>query len=88
MNFIFFLGRLHVLVLHLPIGIVVAVFVLEWLSRKEKYRYLQAAAPFLWGAMGLAAVATVALGYMHFAEGGFTGLSFRSRWGWRCRLRP
>ena len=75
MNFIFFLGRLHVLVLHLPIGIIVALFVLEWLSRKEKYRYLEVASPFLWGAMALSALATVVLGYMHFAEGSFTGLS-------------
>ncbi|MEO8465322.1 MAG: c-type cytochrome domain-containing protein [Gammaproteobacteria bacterium] len=75
MDFIFFLGRLHVLVLHLPIGIIVALFVLEWLSRKEKYRYLQVAAPFLWGAMGLTAVATVVLGYLHFSEGSFSGLS-------------
>ncbi|HVY65448.1 MAG TPA: c-type cytochrome domain-containing protein [Gammaproteobacteria bacterium] len=75
MDFIFFLGRLHVLVLHLPIGIIVALFVLEFLSRREKYRYLQAAAPFLWGAMALSALATVLLGYMHFAEGSFTGPS-------------
>ena len=75
MNFVFFLGRLHVLVLHLPIGIIVALFALEWLSRKEKYRYLQGAAPFLWGAMGLTAIATVVLGYMHFSEGSFSGLS-------------
>jgi uncharacterized membrane protein len=75
MNFVFFLGRLHVLILHLPIGIIVALFALEWLSRKEKYRYLQTAAPFLWGAMALSAIATVVLGYMHFSEGSFTGLS-------------
>ena len=75
MDFIYFLGRFHVLVLHLPIGIIVALFVLEWVSRKEKYRYLQAAAPFLWGAMALSALATVLLGYMHFAEGSFTGPS-------------
>jgi uncharacterized membrane protein len=75
MDFLYFLGRFHVLVLHLPIGIIVALFVLEWLSRKEKYRHLEAAAPFLWGAMALSALATVALGYMHFAEGAFTGSS-------------
>ena len=75
MDFIFFLGRLHVLLLHLPIGIIVALFLLEWASRKEKYRYLQAAAPLLWGAMGVSAVATVVLGYLHFTEGSFTGLS-------------
>jgi uncharacterized membrane protein len=61
--------------LHLPIGIIVVLFVLEWLSRKDKYRYLEVASPFLWGAMALSALATVLLGYMHFAEGSFTGPS-------------
>jgi uncharacterized membrane protein len=75
MNLIYFLGRFHVLVLHLPIGIIVVLFVLEWVSRKEKYRYLQAAAPFLWGAMAISAAVTALLGYMHFSEGGFGGAS-------------
>jgi uncharacterized membrane protein len=75
MDFLYFLGRFHVLVLHLPIGIIVAVFVLEWLARKEKYKYLEAASPFLWGAMALSALATVTLGYLHFAEGSFVGSS-------------
>ncbi len=75
MDFLYFLGRFHVLVLHLPIGIIVAVFFLEWFARKDKYRYLEAASPFLWGAMALSALVTVALGYMHFAEGAFTGSS-------------
>lgn len=75
MNFVFFLGRFHVLMLHLPIGIIVVLFLMEWLSRKEQYRYLQSALPFLWGAMAVTSVLTVALGYMHFAEGSFTGQS-------------
>jgi uncharacterized membrane protein len=75
MDFIYFLGRFHVLALHLPIGIIVALFVLEWLSRKPKYRYLEGASPFLWGAMALTALLTVLLGYLHFTEGGFTGPS-------------
>jgi uncharacterized membrane protein len=75
MDFIFFLGRFHVLVLHLPIGIIVALFVLEYLSRKERYRYLEAASPYLWGATAISAVFTVVLGFMHFAEGSFTGPS-------------
>jgi len=75
MDFIFFLGRLHVLLLHLPIGMIVALFLLEWLSRKDKYRYLEAASPFLWGATAISALVTVLLGYMHFAEGSFTGPS-------------
>ena len=75
MDFVYFLGRFHVLVLHLPIGMIVALFLLEWLSRKEKYRYLATASPFLWGATAISALVTVLLGYLHFAEGSFTGPS-------------
>jgi uncharacterized membrane protein len=75
MDFIFFLGRFHVLALHLPIGIILALFVLEYLSRKERYRYLDAASPYLWSATAISAVVTVVLGFMHFAEGSFTGPS-------------
>ena len=39
MDFVYFLGRFHVLVLHLPIGIIVALCVLELLSRKYRHRY-------------------------------------------------
>src|SRR5688572_8435754 len=75
MDFVYFLGRFHVLVLHLPIGIIVALFVLEYVSRKERYRYLEAASPYLWGATAISALVTVVLGFMHFAEGSFTGPS-------------
>lgn len=75
MDFIFFLGRFHVLVLHIPIGIIVAVLIMEWLLRKEKYRHLEPAAGFLWMAGAVSAVVTVVLGYMHFAEGGFASAS-------------
>jgi uncharacterized membrane protein len=75
MDFVYFLGRFHVLVLHLPIGIICALCVLEILSRKERYRYLEAASPYLWGATALTALVTVVLGFMHFTEGSFTGPS-------------
>jgi len=75
MEFLYFLGRFHVLVLHIPIGLIVAIFVLEWLARRENYRHLQAASPFLWGAAAISALVTVTFGYMHYAEGGFTGAS-------------
>ena len=75
MDFIFFLGRFHVLVLHLPIGMIVALFVLEYLSRRERFRYLEAASPYLWIATAVSAVITVVLGFMHFSEGSFTGSS-------------
>jgi uncharacterized membrane protein len=75
MDFIYFLGRFHVVVLHVPLGIIVALVGLEWASRKEKYRELGAASPYLWGAAAVSALITVLFGYMHFAEGGFDGPS-------------
>jgi uncharacterized membrane protein len=75
MEFIYFLGRFHVLVLHIPIGIITALLIFEWLVRKEKYKDLEAAAPFLWIVGAASAVLTVMLGYMHFSEGGFEGSS-------------
>jgi uncharacterized membrane protein len=54
---------------------IVALFVLEYLSRKERWRYLEAASPYLWGATAISALVTVLLGFMHFAEGSFTGAS-------------
>src|SRR5512143_2672129 len=74
-DLLFFLGRFHVLALHLPIGIVVVAVVLDFAARRERYRALAQAATFLSGAAALSAVLTVALGYLHFAEGGFAGPS-------------
>lgn len=75
MDFIYFLGRFHVLALHIPIGIIVAIVILEWLARREQYRHLEAASPFLWIAAAVSALLTVALGYMHWAEGNFGSAS-------------
>jgi len=74
-NFVFFVGRFHVLALHLPIGIVIAAVVLDWVARRPRYAALAPASPFFWGAAAISAVVTAALGYMHFAEGAFTGPS-------------
>lgn len=75
MDFIYFLGRFHVVVLHVPLGIIVALVGLEWAARKEKYAYLAGASPYLWGAAAISALVTALFGYMHFAEGGFSGSS-------------
>jgi len=74
MDFLYFLGRFHVLVLHLPIGIICALFVLEWLARKEKYRYLEPASPFLWGAMALTALVTGSIAAAGSSVRGLTSL--------------
>jgi uncharacterized membrane protein/mono/diheme cytochrome c family protein len=82
-EFGFFLGRFHVLALHLPIGIVIAAVVLDWLARRPRYASLANAAPLLWGLAAVSAVLTAALGYLHFGEGGFTGPSAEAHrlWG-------
>jgi uncharacterized membrane protein len=72
-DIVFFLGRFHVLALHLPIGMLCAAVAVDWLARKRPA--LDPAVPFLWGATAASAVLTVTLGYMHFAEGGFSGPS-------------
>src|SRR5215207_8719131 len=74
-EFGFFLGRFHVLALHLPIGIVIAAVVLDWIARRPRYAALAQAAPFLWAAAAISAVLTALLGYLHFGEGSFTGPS-------------
>jgi Planctomycete cytochrome C len=72
-DFVFFLGRFHVLALHLPIGIILAALALDWTARRPAYRQLAVLSPFLWALAAASAVLTVVLGYMHFAEGAFSG---------------
>jgi len=72
-EFIFFLGRFHVLVLHLPIGMLLLTVTLDFFSRSARYHYLSPALPLCWAATALTAVLTVVLGLMHFSEGGFAG---------------
>ena len=81
-DFVFFVGRFHVLALHLPIGIVIAAVGLDWASRRPRYAGLAQASPFFWGGAAISAVFTAALGYMHFVEGGFTGASAEAHRFW------
>jgi len=73
MNLIYFLGRLHVLALHVPIGIVLVAVLFDAVARRD--RYPKTAGDYLWGAAAVAASITVILGYMHLAEGGFAAAS-------------
>ena len=76
MDFIYFLGRFHVLALHIPIGVIMAVAILEILARfMKRCAPLRAAAPYLWGFAAISAIGTVVLGFMHYTEGGFEGPS-------------
>ena len=75
MDWVFFFGRFHVLVLHLPIGIILAVIALEVASRSRTLQRPESAGSFLWAAAAVTSIVTVALGYMHYFEGGFAGTS-------------
>jgi hypothetical protein len=75
---IYFLGRFHVLILHVPVGVLLLAVGMEVLARAPRFFVdgrspIEPAMPLIWGAGALAAVATVALGYMHAREPGFTG---------------
>jgi hypothetical protein len=69
---LYFLGRFHVLLLHLPIGILLLAVALEVASRRARFAYLAPAVGAVWLLGGLAAIATAVLGYLHALEGGFS----------------
>jgi hypothetical protein len=71
MEFVYFLGRFHVLALHLPLGILVLAVVLEVLVRFPRFRGLQPALSPTWIAGAVTAILTVILGLMHATESGF-----------------
>lgn len=71
MEIIQFFGRLHPLILHLPIGILTIAFLMEWMSRKEKYKSLSDAVGFsIFVGMGSAIFASIS-GYLLSWEGGY-----------------
>lgn len=75
LDFLFFLGRFHVLAVHLPIGVILVTVALTFVARVRGYRRAGFALPFLWASSAVSAMATVTLGYMHYLEGGFEGFS-------------
>ena len=83
MDFVYFLGRFHVLVLHLPIGIILLAIAAEFFARSPKFSQCDSACDFLWKLGSVTAVIAVVLGLMHAGEGGFdeADLSAHRLWG-------
>src|SRR6516225_5559360 len=71
MQFIWFLGRFHVLLVHLPLGMLTLAVALEILVRFRLFRSLESAVAPAWIAGAISALATVALGFMHATEESF-----------------
>jgi hypothetical protein len=71
MQFIWFLGRFHVLFVHLPLGILTLAVALESLVRFRRFKWLEPVVAPVWIAGAVSALATVALGFMHATEESF-----------------
>jgi uncharacterized membrane protein len=70
-DFIFFLGRMHILVLHIPIGVILLAVIGDWLSGRPRFAGVRQILPLLWGIGAVTAVLSVVSGLMHAQEGGF-----------------
>ena len=57
-------GRLHPLLVHLPIGILLLALLFEAVSQKERYRAVQAAIPFVLLVGAVAAVFSCLTGWL------------------------
>ncbi len=82
MQFIWFLGRFHVLMVHLPLGILTLAAALEILVRFRRFRFLEGALAPAWIAGAISALATVALGLMHSTEESFDDMPTVDAHGW------
>ncbi len=66
-----FLGRLHPLILHLPIGFLMLGFIMEWATRNSLFKTLEPAVIFalFWGM--ISAIFAALFGYWLSLEGGY-----------------
>ena len=70
-DFVIFFGRFHPLVVHLPIGFLLLAILMEFAGRKEKYKHLSSALPFVWMLSAASAVVAAILGYLLSLAGGY-----------------
>lgn len=73
MQWLYFFGHFHPLLVHLPIGFLLIGFAMELAARRERYQQLRPAIPFVLLLSALSAVATALVGYFLSLEGGYEG---------------
>jgi len=70
---VMFLGRLHLVLLHLPIGFILLLALLELLSLRPQFRQANAPAGYILALAVPAAALTAAFGWMLALDGGYDG---------------
>ncbi|PSR52805.1 ribonuclease inhibitor [Adhaeribacter arboris] len=70
-NLVQFLGRLHPLIVHLPIGILMLAIALQWLVVFPKYARFRDLLPLLWFAGFISAVMACLAGFLLKQDGGY-----------------
>ena len=73
MQWLFFFGRFHPLLVHLPIGMLLLALLMELAARREAYAHLRFALPFVLLLSAVSASATALFGYWLSLEGGYAG---------------
>lgn len=77
-----FIGRFHPLAVHLPIGLILLVPILELVGRHPRFLYLRQSADFVVGLATLSAIAAAAFGWCLARSGGYSGpLVTQHMWG-------
>ncbi len=78
---VLFLGRFHLVLLHLPIGILLLLAALEVACRFQRFKGLAAARGFIIGLAAISAAVTAGLGWLLATAGGYNAdLLFWHRW--------
>ena len=76
-----FLGHMHPMVVHLPLGFLVLAFLFRLAAHQERYRHLDEAVPFILLAGSVFAIVACVLGYLLSQSGDYDRHLLRNhRW--------
>ncbi|WP_420321616.1 c-type cytochrome domain-containing protein [Flagellimonas sp.] len=70
-DFLVFLGRMHPLAVHLPIGFLLLAALVEWVSKKPKFQPLKNYTHYIWGLGSISAFFAVLFGYFLSLSGDY-----------------
>ena len=80
-DLLYFLGRFHPLLVHLPIGVLLLAILVHFAAKTEKFAALNAFVNYLWAFGAIAAFFTVVLGYLLSLTGNYDqSLVFWHKW--------